>query len=109
MHTHTSTHMALQRTTYTRTNTHIHTHTHVQGEEEEPVKGKPTRTNYEAPPRPEQRHDTRNDPRYHDEDQTPRVQRAAPLAVKQSPYYGLQDAPSPSGRLSDRIERLKQR
>ena len=98
-----------------------------QAEEEEPVKGKPSRPSYDAPtptpppPRNDSRysHDQRNDPRpdpnrpdpkYHmDEDQTPRVQRPASQAVKQSPYFGLQDAPSPSGRLSDRIQRLKQR
>ena len=40
---------------------------------------------------------------------TPRINRAPPAAVKPSPYYGLQDAPSPSGRLSDRIVRLRQR
>ena len=40
---------------------------------------------------------------------TPRVQKPVVAAVKQSPYYGLQDAPSPVGRLSDRIERLRQR
>ena len=39
----------------------------------------------------------------------PRLQVQAPLAVKVNPYYNLQDAPSPSGRLSDRIERLRQR
>ena len=32
-----------------------------------------------------------------------------PVAVKITPYYNLQDCPSPSGRLSDRIERLRQR
>jgi hypothetical protein len=32
-----------------------------------------------------------------------------PVAVKVTPYYNLQDCPSPSGRLSDRIERLRQR
>jgi hypothetical protein len=37
----------------------------------------------------------------------PRMQVKAPVAV--NPYYNLQDAPSPSGRLSDRIERLRQR
>jgi hypothetical protein len=84
------------------------------------VKGKPSRPSYEppapapAPPRNDPRHDhridPRSDPKYHlDEDQTPRVQRPASQAVKQSPYFGLQDAPSPSGRLSDRIQRLKQR
>ena len=82
------------------------------------MKGKPSRPSYEAPtsapPRSDPRHDHRNDPRpdpknHHDEDQTPRVQRPASQAVKQSPYFGLQDAPSPSGRLSDRIQRLKQR
>ena len=84
------------------------------------MKGKPSRQSYEppapapAPPRNEPRHDHRSDPRsdpkyHHDEDQTPRVQRPASQAVKQSPYFGLQDAPSPSGRLSDRIQRLKQR
>ena len=42
---------------------------------------------------------------------TPRVQKKVNAAVKQiqSPYYGLQDAPSPVGRLSDRIDRLRQR
>ena len=82
------------------------------------MKGKPSRPSYEAPapapPRNDPRHDQRSDPRsdpkyHHDEDQTPRVQRPASQAVKQSPYFGLQDAPSPSGRLSDRIQRLKQR
>lgn len=33
----------------------------------------------------------------------------AAVAVKPNPYYNLHDAPSPSGRLSDRIERLRQR
>ena len=86
----------------------------MKNDDDEPVKGKPSRPSYEAPSRIEPRHDTRNDPRsdprYHqDEDQTPRVQRSASQAVKQSPYFGLQDAPLPSGRLSDRIQRLKQR
>ena len=42
---------------------------------------------------------------------TPRIQKKVVSAVKQiqSPYYGLQDAPSPVGRLSDRIDRLRQR
>ena len=40
---------------------------------------------------------------------TPRIQRQAPCALKASPYYNLQDPPSPSGRLADRIERLRQR
>lgn len=40
---------------------------------------------------------------------TPRRQRPPPVAVKPSPYVGLQDPPSPSGRLADRIERLRQR
>lgn len=31
------------------------------------------------------------------------------MIVPQSAYGGLQDMPSPSGRLSDRIERLRQR
>ena len=56
--------------------------------------------------------DRDRDPRhqYHtDEDQTPRNQKTTQNSVKQSPYFGLQDAPSPSGRLSDRIQRLKQR
>ena len=44
-----------------------------------------------------------------DTNTTPRVQKAVVPAVKQSPYYGLQDAPSPVGRLSDRIQRLRQR
>ncbi len=40
---------------------------------------------------------------------TPRKHRVQPIAVKQSPYYNLQDPPSPSGRLADRIVRLRQR
>ena len=33
-----------------------------------------------------------------------------PKAVKQNPFYNnLEDAPSPSGRLADRIERLRQK
>ena len=40
---------------------------------------------------------------------TPRKVRPQPIAVKQSPYYNLQDPPSPSGRLGDRITRLRQR
>lgn len=42
--------------------------------------------------------------------ETPRVLRATPLAVaKQPSYKNLVDAPSPSGRLGDRIVRLRQR
>ena len=100
------------------------------------MKGRPSRPSFDASPRAGQRsarNDPRSDPRndfrgdpsrdqrsdprdrdhrpsYHtDEEQTPRVQKPFQLAVKQSPYYNLQDAPSPSGRLSDRIQRLKQR
>jgi hypothetical protein len=40
---------------------------------------------------------------------TPRKVRPQPIAVKQSPYYGLQDPPSPMGKLGDRIVRLRQR
>jgi hypothetical protein len=40
---------------------------------------------------------------------TPRKVREPSEAVKESPYYNLQDPPTPSGRLSDRIELLKQR
>lgn len=40
---------------------------------------------------------------------TPRQNRPPPVAVKESPYINLQDPPTPSGRLSDRIERLRQR
>lgn len=43
-----------------------------------------------------------------DPNETPRV-RPPPIAVKQSPYKNLQDAPSPSGRLGDRITRLRTR
>lgn len=39
---------------------------------------------------------------------TPRRQRHSD-AVKESPYYNLQDPPTPSGRLSDRIESLRLR
>ena len=41
--------------------------------------------------------------------ETPRMQRPMPLAVKQSSFKNLVDAPSPRGRLGDRITRLKQR
>ena len=41
-------------------------------------------------------------------EQTPRKY-AINTAVKQSPYHNLADPPSPSGRLADRIVRLKQR
>ena len=97
-------------------------------EDDEPLKGKqPTRSsraNSDGPtPRteaPTRSGNSRNDvPRerdrdsrhqhHADEDQTPRVQKTSQNSVKQSPYFGLQDAPSPSGRLSDRIHRLKQR
>ena len=41
---------------------------------------------------------------------TPRRNRPDPIAVvKQPSYKNLSDAPSPSGRLGDRIVRLKQR
>ena len=40
---------------------------------------------------------------------TPRINRPDPIAVKQPSYKNLADAPSPSGRLGDRIVRLKQR
>ncbi len=40
---------------------------------------------------------------------TPRKQRPPPVAVKESPYINLQDPPTPSGRLSDRIQRLRMR
>jgi hypothetical protein len=42
------------------------------------------------------------------ESTAPRLQKAKAQVVQHS-YYNLQDAPSPSGRLSDRIERLRQR
>jgi len=44
-----------------------------------------------------------------DSDTTPRKGVKPSLAVKASPYAGLQDAPSPSGKLGERIERLRQR
>lgn len=44
-----------------------------------------------------------------DSDSTPRKGAKQSLAVKASPYAGLQDAPSPSGKLGERIERLRQR
>ena len=44
-----------------------------------------------------------------DSDSTPRKGLKPSLAVKVSPYAGLQDAPSPSGKLGERIERLRQR
>ena len=44
-----------------------------------------------------------------DADSTPRKGAKPSLAVKVSPYHGLQDAPSPSGKLGERIERLRQR
>ena len=44
------------------------------------------------------------------ESTAPRVQVRTPKAVKQNPFYNnLEDAPSPSGRLADRIERLRQK
>lgn len=42
------------------------------------------------------------------ESTAPRLQKAK-AQVAPNPYYNLHDAPSPSGRLSDRIERLRQR
>jgi serine/threonine protein kinase len=44
-----------------------------------------------------------------DADSTPRKGAKPSLAIKASPYVGLQDAPSPSGKLGERIERLRQR
>ena len=41
--------------------------------------------------------------------ETPRVNRPNPIAVRQVSYKNLVDAPSPCGRLGDRIVRLKQR
>lgn len=41
--------------------------------------------------------------------ETPRMQRPTPIAVKQSSFKNLVDAPSPRGRLADRIARLRQR
>lgn len=41
--------------------------------------------------------------------ETPRLQRPMPIAVKQSSFKNLVDAPSPRGRLGDRIVRLRQR
>merc|ERR1711871_677622 len=44
------------------------------------------------------------------ESTAPRVQVRTPKAVKQNPFYNnLEDAPSPSGRLADRIDRLRQK
>ncbi len=40
---------------------------------------------------------------------TPRKQQYPSSAVKPCPYYNLQDAPSPSGKLADRIDKLRQR
>ena len=40
---------------------------------------------------------------------TPRKHMPQAAAVRQSPYYNLQDPPSPSGRLGDRIQRLRER
>lgn len=40
---------------------------------------------------------------------TPRRHAPAPVSIKPSPYQNLQDPPTPSGRLSDRIERLRQK
>jgi len=40
---------------------------------------------------------------------TPRKLRPQALAVRESPFTGLQDPPTPTGRLSDRIERLRLR
>ena len=40
---------------------------------------------------------------------TPRRDRPAPIVARASPYQNLQDPPTPSGRLSDRIDRLRQK
>jgi serine/threonine protein kinase len=50
-----------------------------------------------------------NRPTLDSDDATPRKGNKPSLAVKASPYIGLQDAPSPSGKLGERIERLRQR
>jgi non-specific serine/threonine protein kinase/NIMA (never in mitosis gene a)-related kinase len=52
--------------------------------------------------------DKRNEAK-EDPNTTPRKQKSLNIAVKESPYYNLQDPPTPTGRLSDRIERLRQR
>ena len=44
-----------------------------------------------------------------DPNRTPRTQKPLSVAVRQSPYYGLQDAQSPVGRLSERIQKLRER
>lgn len=42
-------------------------------------------------------------------DLTPRVSRPANIAIKPSPYQNLHDPPTPTGKLADRIRRLRDR
>lgn len=42
-------------------------------------------------------------------DLTPRVSRPANIAIKPSPYQSLHDPPTPTGKLADRIRRLRDR
>lgn len=42
-------------------------------------------------------------------DLTPRLQRPANIAIKPSPYQNLHDPPTPTGKLADRIRRLRER
>lgn len=46
---------------------------------------------------------------FEDVNATPRKHKPNNAAVRDSPYVGLQDPPTPTGRLGDRIERLRQR
>ncbi len=46
---------------------------------------------------------------FEDVNATPRKHKPNNAAVRESPYVGLQDPPTPTGRLGDRIERLRQR
>jgi hypothetical protein len=59
-----------------------------------------------VPPRIERSNSTGSEG---DTDKTPRKGQKPSLAVKVSPYAGLEDAPSPSGKLGERIARLRQR
>jgi hypothetical protein len=49
------------------------------------------------------------DPRDVSSISTPRKHQPSSGAVKESPYMNLQDPPTPSGRLSERIEKLRER
>jgi hypothetical protein len=59
---------------------------------------------YQEPPPQYRKQESKEQP-----DLTPRQLRPSNIAIKPSPYQNLHDPPTPTGKLADRIRRLRDR